>query len=46
MEIVQVSGMRTVPQIFNGEVTSENLLWGYSDVKSLHDQWKLLELLK
>jgi glutaredoxin len=26
MEIVQVSGMRTVPQIFNGEVTSENLL--------------------
>jgi glutaredoxin len=38
--------MRTVPQIFHGEIKSENLLWGYSDVKALHDQWKLLELLK
>jgi len=26
MEIVQISGMRTVPQIFNGEIKSENLL--------------------
>ncbi len=46
MEIVQISGMRTVPQIFNGEIKSENLLWGYSDVKTLHDQWKLIELIK
>lgn len=46
MEIVQISGMRTVPQIFNGDVNTQNLLWGYSDVKALHESWKLLELIK
>ena len=46
MEIVQISSMRTVPQIFNGDVNTQNLLWGYSDVKALHESWKLLELIK
>lgn len=45
MGIVQISGMRTVPQIFNWEITSENLLWWYSDVKKLHDEGKLLKII-
>lgn len=32
MEVVSVSGMMTVPQIFDGEVTKENFIWGYDDM--------------
>lgn len=46
MEIVQKTGMMTVPQIFVWEVSKDNLLWGYSDIQALHDEWKLIELLK
>lgn len=45
-EIISISYMRTVPQIFVWEIKKENLLWWYSDIKSLHDQNKLLELIK
>ena len=46
MEIVQKTGLMTVPQIFNWEISKENLLWGYSDIEALHNDGKLLELLK
>ncbi len=45
-EIISISHMRTVPQIFVWEIKKENLLWWYSDIKSLHDKNKLLELIK
>lgn len=38
MELVQISGMRTLPQIFFWEITRENLLWWYSDIKKLNDE--------
>ncbi len=31
-EIVQISGMMTVPQIFDGAITKENLIGGYDDM--------------
>ncbi|MCH8518278.1 glutaredoxin [Candidatus Gracilibacteria bacterium] len=31
-EIVQISGMMTVPQIFDGAITRENLIGGYTDM--------------
>lgn len=45
MEISQISQMRTVPQIFNGDISRENLLGGYSDIKKLNDEWELIWLL-
>lgn len=42
MEISQKSGMMTVPQIFVGD----KLIGGYSDMAKLHEEGKLLELLK
>ena len=45
MEIVWITKMMTVPQIFNWEISKENLLWGYSEIKALNDQWKLLDIL-
>lgn len=44
-EIVQISRMMTVPQIFVWEIKSENLLWGYSDILMLQENWKLIEKL-
>jgi glutaredoxin 3 len=32
MEIVAISGMMTVPQIFDGDITKENLIGGYDDM--------------
>lgn len=45
-EIMSISGMMTVPQIFNWEIKKINLLWWYSDIKDLHDKWKLISLLQ
>jgi glutaredoxin 3 len=41
MELMKKSGMRTVPQIFVGDTC----LGGYSDIRALHDEEKLLPLL-
>lgn len=46
IEIVNISQMRTVPQIYVWEITKENLLWWYSDVKALNDEWILIDRLK
>lgn len=46
MEIVSVSWLRTVPQIFSGDISKENLLWGYDDISRLNNEGKLLDLLK
>lgn len=46
IEIRNFSGMMTVPQIFAWELSRENCLGGYSDIKKLHDEGKLLERLK
>jgi glutaredoxin 3 len=45
-EIVWISWMMTVPQIFKKELSFDNLLGGYSDIEKLNEDWKLLELLK
>lgn len=45
-KIRSISGLMTVPQIFNWDISKENCLWGYSDIKKLHDEWKLKDLLK
>ena len=44
-EIIQVSQMMTVPQIYVWEIKKENLLWWYSDIAKLHNEWKLIDLL-
>ncbi len=31
-EIIQISGMMTVPQIFDGAIVRENLIGGYDDM--------------
>lgn len=36
-EYKQISGMRTVPQIFNGEVSKENLIGGYDDMMAQYN---------
>ena len=46
IEIRKLSGMMTVPQIFAWELTRENCLGGYSDMKKLHDEGKLIDRLK
>jgi len=45
-EIVQISRMMTVPQIFAWEIKTENLLWWYSDILTLNEKWLLIEKLK
>jgi len=45
-EIMEISWMMTVPQIFKSEIKKEDLLWWYSDIKELYDKWELLEKLK
>lgn len=41
-EIIQLSGMMTVPQIFNGEhPTKENLIGGYDDMMAQYKAGKL-----
>lgn len=41
MELVQKSGMRTVPQIY----ADDKCLGGYSDIQALHDKGELLLIL-
>jgi glutaredoxin 3 len=41
-ELSKKSGLMTVPQIFVGE----KCLGGYSDIAKLHEEGKLLELVK
>lgn len=36
-EIVSISGMMTVPQIFDGDVTKENLIGGYDDMMAKYN---------
>jgi len=36
-----ISGMRTVPQIFNGDIQKENLIWGYDDMMEQYESWKI-----
>jgi len=36
-----VSGMRTVPQIFNGEAIKENLIGGYDDMMAKYNSGEL-----
>lgn len=45
MELVQISAMRTLPQIFVWDIKRENLLGWYSDIKKLNDEWILEEKL-
>lgn len=45
-KIKSVSWLMTVPQIFAGDISKENCIWGYSDMKKLHEEWLLLERLK
>jgi len=45
-EIISISWMMTVPQIFKNEITKEDLIWGYLDILKLNEEWKLIELLK
>jgi glutaredoxin 3 len=45
-EIVTISRMMTVPQIFAWEIKAENFLWGYSDIAKLHENGELVERLK
>ncbi len=44
-EVVQTTWMMTVPQIFNWDISKENLLWGYSEVSKLHSEWRLLNII-
>ncbi|MBI4232204.1 glutaredoxin 3 [Candidatus Peregrinibacteria bacterium] len=41
-ELYEKSGLQTVPQIFVGE----KCLGGFSDIEKLHQEGKLLDLLK
>lgn len=38
-----ISGMRTVPQIFDWEATRENLIWGYDDMMAKYGDWKIFQ---
>jgi len=42
-EIIQISGMMTVPQIFDGEIKSENLIWGYDDMIEKYKSGKIFQ---
>lgn len=46
IEIVNISWLRTVPQIFVWEITKENCLWWYSDIAKLNSKWELITKLK
>ena len=45
-ELVYISSMMTVPQIFAWDIKSENFLWGYSDIAKLHEKWELIGRFK
>ncbi|NDK09546.1 glutaredoxin [Candidatus Gracilibacteria bacterium] len=43
MEIVQISGLMTVPQIFDGDITRENLIGGYDDMMAKYKAGKIFQ---
>jgi len=45
-KLFSVSNMKTFPQIFIWDITFENLIWWYSELKTLYDSWELDNLLK
>lgn len=45
-EIVSISRMMTVPQIFVWEIKFENLLWWYSDIAKLNENGELVGKLQ
>ena len=45
-EVIQTTGMMTVPQIFSGEISRENLIWGYTELTQLQADGKLEDTLK
>ncbi len=45
-EIINLTWMMTVPQIFAWEIKKENLLWGYSDILALNREGKLEGFLR
>jgi len=45
-DVIDVTWMMTVPQIFSGEITRENLIWGYTELTQLQADWRLEEVLK
>ena len=40
-EIIQISGMMTVPQIFDGAITRENLIGWYTDMIAKYEAWEI-----
>ena len=46
MEVVAISGMMTVPQIFVWEPSKETIIGGYDDMVKLHEDGKFLEKLQ
>lgn len=46
MEIVQMTGQMTVPQIFAWNIAKENLIGGYDELTKLQSMGKLEERLK
>ncbi len=45
MEVVQITWLMSVPQIFAWEISKENLLGGYDDINKLNKEWKLTDIL-
>ena len=46
MEVVAISGMMTVPQIFVWEPSKDTLIGGYDEMIKLHEDGKFLEKIK
>jgi glutaredoxin 3 len=42
-EIVQISRMMTVPQIFDGDIAYENLIGGYDDMIRKYNAWEIFQ---
>lgn len=38
-----ISGMRTVPQIFNWEATKQNLVGGYDEMMKQYEAWEIFK---
>lgn len=39
----EISGMRTVPQVFDGEAIKENLIGGYDDMLAQYNAGKIFQ---
>ncbi len=44
MEIVQKTWLMSVPQIFTGEISKENLLGWYDEINTLNNNWELVDI--